>query len=364
MVERLNSATPTCGAPGGPKGSMSMKYPESYSLYDMEKNPIIFKCQFLLILIRMLNQVVFDDRSHWEYLFKDYWIEQKEKLCVTSEELAQAKNPWKECDADDKQETPAEIHEADVQVGNGSDSSFGNVGASSSKNKKNKKRLKASAKEKESDTDITTGKPDASTVPRNNNSSSEEGSTKRIGFREIRLGIGGSSNDVEETEGTNSKTGMAVRKLDASKQTGEEELSGLGRWRDTQGVEQRRPNLHFLTYSWRNNDDNRSPSQTSNIESSAPIGTTTSITASLSTLDLTLSSVESNRGSSDGLFYTFPPLHCRLSLKLLSLQLDLMHSATLLGVHVVEESYKCGQLLAVSSALHSSSDSLPVVDNN
>ncbi|GAB4837842.1 hypothetical protein Ancab_027368 [Ancistrocladus abbreviatus] len=148
--------------------------------------------------------VVFDDRSHWEYLFKDYWIEQNEKLCLTSEELAQANNPWKECDADDKQETPAEIHESDVQVGNGSDGSFGNVGASSSKKKKTKKRLKASAKEKESDTDITTGKPDAS-------------KPKRKTKRRMKPQIKGANSDSDNSTGNRGKT--ASRRKKAKKQS-------------------------------------------------------------------------------------------------------------------------------------------------
>lgn len=38
----------------------------------------------------------FDDKGSWEYLFKVYWLYLKEKLSLNSEELSQAKNPWKE----------------------------------------------------------------------------------------------------------------------------------------------------------------------------------------------------------------------------------------------------------------------------
>lgn len=38
----------------------------------------------------------FDDSRNWEYLFKIYWISLKEELSLTSKEIAEAKNPWKE----------------------------------------------------------------------------------------------------------------------------------------------------------------------------------------------------------------------------------------------------------------------------
>ncbi|KAG6392792.1 hypothetical protein SASPL_147018 [Salvia splendens] len=41
------------------------------------------------------NQVDFDDKLSWEYLFKMYWVILKEKLSFTLSELTQAKSPWK-----------------------------------------------------------------------------------------------------------------------------------------------------------------------------------------------------------------------------------------------------------------------------
>lgn len=46
----------------------------------------------------MQAQVDFNDRSSWEYLFKDYYTELKAKLSLTSDEIAEAKNPWKGAD--------------------------------------------------------------------------------------------------------------------------------------------------------------------------------------------------------------------------------------------------------------------------
>ncbi|KAL3614017.1 hypothetical protein CASFOL_042091 [Castilleja foliolosa] len=41
------------------------------------------------------TQVDFNDKSTWEYLFKDYYIELKEKLSLSFDEITEAKNPWK-----------------------------------------------------------------------------------------------------------------------------------------------------------------------------------------------------------------------------------------------------------------------------
>ncbi|GMH23595.1 hypothetical protein Nepgr_025438 [Nepenthes gracilis] len=111
------------------------------------------------------EMVVFDDKGHWEFLFKDYWFEQKERLSLTSEEVAKATNLWKQ-NYDDNQEKPAEILEVDSEKGNGSDSSFRNVGGISSKRKKSKKRVKSSAKEVDYDTDNSAGKPEVSNAKR------------------------------------------------------------------------------------------------------------------------------------------------------------------------------------------------------
>ncbi|KAL1199725.1 Zinc finger CCCH domain-containing protein 44 [Cardamine amara subsp. amara] len=41
-------------------------------------------------------KVDFDDKLSWEYLFKVYWLCQKEDLSLTVDELTRANNPWKE----------------------------------------------------------------------------------------------------------------------------------------------------------------------------------------------------------------------------------------------------------------------------
>ncbi|KAG7946360.1 hypothetical protein I3843_14G037000 [Carya illinoinensis] len=97
-----------------------------------------------------MGQVDFDDKSSWEYLFKEYYIDLKEKLSLTLEELNQAKNPWKESDGfAGKQESPDELYDANNDEGSDSDSSCGNIEISSSK-RRAKKRLKPRSKETDS----------------------------------------------------------------------------------------------------------------------------------------------------------------------------------------------------------------------
>ncbi|CAI9781961.1 unnamed protein product [Fraxinus pennsylvanica] len=65
-------------------------------------------------------EIDFDDRNSWEYLFKDYYIELKSKLNLSSVEVAGAKNPWKGTAGTIKQESPeAQI---DANDGRGFDS--------------------------------------------------------------------------------------------------------------------------------------------------------------------------------------------------------------------------------------------------
>ncbi|KAI9388836.1 hypothetical protein POPTR_009G123800v4 [Populus trichocarpa] len=97
------------------------------------------------------GQVDFDDKSSWEFLFKDYWTDLKERLSLTPEELAQAKNPWKGSDSHaGKQELADEF--CDVHnggSGSGPDSSE-NAEVTTSKRRKPKKRLRSRAKERDS----------------------------------------------------------------------------------------------------------------------------------------------------------------------------------------------------------------------
>jgi chromatin remodeling complex protein RSC6 len=95
-------------------------------------------------------QVDFDDKSSWEYLFKDYWNDLKERLSLTPEELAQAKNPWKGSDSHTgKQELADELYDVHNDGGSGSDSSA-DAEVTTSRRRKPKKQLRSRAKEKDS----------------------------------------------------------------------------------------------------------------------------------------------------------------------------------------------------------------------
>ncbi|KAF4369619.1 hypothetical protein G4B88_021424 [Cannabis sativa] len=95
------------------------------------------------------DNIDFDDRSSWEYLFKDYWIDLKEKLSLTLEELAEAKNPFIGSDSH-KQESADEPYNANDDVGSDSDGSSDKVEPSNTKKRKTKKRVKSRTKDKDS----------------------------------------------------------------------------------------------------------------------------------------------------------------------------------------------------------------------
>ncbi|KAH7517745.1 hypothetical protein FEM48_Zijuj09G0096900 [Ziziphus jujuba var. spinosa] len=103
-----------------------------------------------------MDQIDFDDKSSWEYLFKDYWIDLKERLSLTLNDLVEAKNPWKGSDPHAyKQESPDEPFDANNDGGSGSDGSMGNFEPSNSKRRKAKKRLKSRGRGKDSRSTIT-----------------------------------------------------------------------------------------------------------------------------------------------------------------------------------------------------------------
>ncbi|XP_037492014.1 zinc finger CCCH domain-containing protein 19 isoform X4 [Jatropha curcas] len=105
-----------------------------------------------------MAQVDFDDKNSWEYLFKDYWIDLKERLSLTSDELSQAKNPWKGSESHaGKRESTDELYDIHNDGGSGSDSS-GNPEVTTSKRRKPKKRLKSHAKVRDSPTKATVNK--------------------------------------------------------------------------------------------------------------------------------------------------------------------------------------------------------------
>ncbi|MBA0854548.1 hypothetical protein Goshw_001557, partial [Gossypium schwendimanii] len=118
-------------------------------------------CMNLVMLIEKEQQaqIDFDDRGSWEYLFKDYWIDLKSRLSITSDELAQAKNPWKGAA---KQESPIELHGFNDAGGSDSDSSSGNVEVTVSKRRKTRSQSKARAREGDSPSTMATSAEGAS----------------------------------------------------------------------------------------------------------------------------------------------------------------------------------------------------------
>lgn len=106
-----------------------------------------------------MGQVDFDDKSSWEYLFKDYWIDLKERLSLTLDELNQAKNPWKGGSdvPTGKQESPDELYDANNDERSDSDSSSDNIEISNSKRRRGKRRLKPRTKESNSSASAATG---------------------------------------------------------------------------------------------------------------------------------------------------------------------------------------------------------------
>ncbi|CAN1745593.1 Zinc finger CCCH domain-containing protein 19 [Linum perenne] len=93
-------------------------------------------------------QVDFDDKSCWEYLFKDYWIDLKEWLSITPDELAMAKHPRKGSDkVATKQDSSEELYDSPNDGGSASDGSAGNAELTTPKGRKGKKRLKSRVKE-------------------------------------------------------------------------------------------------------------------------------------------------------------------------------------------------------------------------
>lgn len=95
----------------------------------------------------MQAQIDFDDRSSWEYLFKDYYIELKAKLSLSSDEIAEAKNPWKGADISGTSKTESPEVQADANDGgSGSDDSIENSEAIRPKRRKIRRQSKSQLK--------------------------------------------------------------------------------------------------------------------------------------------------------------------------------------------------------------------------
>ncbi|XXG40194.1 hypothetical protein AAC387_Pa01g0973 [Persea americana] len=87
----------------------------------------------------------FDDKSNWEYLFKDYWLDLKGKLSITTEELTSAKNPSKGSGVSVlNEESSGDLYDANDDNGSSSDSSLGHSeGRNSATRKKSKKQSRS-----------------------------------------------------------------------------------------------------------------------------------------------------------------------------------------------------------------------------
>lgn len=98
----------------------------------------------------MQAQIDFDDRSSWEYLFKDYYIELKAKLSLSSDEIAEARNPWKGADMSgtSKMESP-EAQADGNEGGSGSDDSIENSETIKPKRRKTRRQSKSGSKKEE-----------------------------------------------------------------------------------------------------------------------------------------------------------------------------------------------------------------------
>ncbi|KAK1303244.1 Zinc finger CCCH domain-containing protein 19 [Acorus calamus] len=89
--------------------------------------------------------VDFNDKNSWEYLFKDYWLDLKGKLCLNLEEVTGARNPFKGS-AVSNEESSDENYEAKNDLGSSSDNSLKNIGGNDSRRKKVKRKPKSSTK--------------------------------------------------------------------------------------------------------------------------------------------------------------------------------------------------------------------------
>lgn len=95
------------------------------------------------------GQVDFDDRSSWEFLFKDYYTDLKAKLSLTSVEISEAKNPCKGSSLSaGKEDSPEALVGVNNGAGSGSENSTENLEASKPKRRKANKRSRSLVKEK------------------------------------------------------------------------------------------------------------------------------------------------------------------------------------------------------------------------
>ncbi|KAM0934618.1 putative chromatin regulator PHD family [Dioscorea sansibarensis] len=94
-----------------------------------------------------MSAVDFDDKTSWEFLFKDYWLDLKGKLSLTLEELNGAKIPRKESNVTGgNDESSEELYDANADQMGSSDSSSERRQVGNSSKKKLKKGSRNTAK--------------------------------------------------------------------------------------------------------------------------------------------------------------------------------------------------------------------------
>ncbi|CAN0890424.1 Zinc finger CCCH domain-containing protein 19 [Linum grandiflorum] len=128
--------------------------PKAYHPACVNRDEAFFQTKgkwYCVFLLSSQTPENFDEKTSWEYLFKDYWSELKASLSITSDEVATAKQPRKGSDSvAAKRDAPDELYEAQDDGGSASDSSADNPELTASKRRKGKKRLKSRGKERES----------------------------------------------------------------------------------------------------------------------------------------------------------------------------------------------------------------------
>ncbi|XP_012837108.1 PREDICTED: zinc finger CCCH domain-containing protein 19 isoform X2 [Erythranthe guttata] len=93
------------------------------------------------------DQIDFDDKSSWEFLFKDYYTELKAKLSLSSDDIAQAKNPWKGADMSGPSKQESSEAQADGNDGgSGSEDSIEKLETVRPKRRKIRKQSKSRSK--------------------------------------------------------------------------------------------------------------------------------------------------------------------------------------------------------------------------
>ncbi|KAK9051957.1 hypothetical protein SSX86_028585 [Deinandra increscens subsp. villosa] len=121
---------------------------------EKEKRGLCDACKDIVMSIEKQESqenMNFDDQNGWEHLFKDYWLETKEKHNLSLDELEQAKSPRK---GSGKQES--RIAQPDIKDDNGSGSDNPPENLKTRKSKRNTKKQKSN-KESDSSTGAVVG---------------------------------------------------------------------------------------------------------------------------------------------------------------------------------------------------------------